>query len=309
MQYSTEQLKHWDMAPDNIKKVYDAGLRFNLTSGTLKNKKEFRKNLQKIIDRGLPQDVALASLTTFPAEAMGVNKVLGKIQPGYMANLVVTDGNYFDPKSRITSIWLSGKEYYIADRYKPKLAGKWSLEIGKETYDLEFSIPSSYKKDKKLRQVALATNKLEGKLLFGDEILNLIDLKIYNTTIEFKLKGTLLKQDAMLAFKGKIVKDRISGKIYDGSKKDYTFIAKRTEKVKPISRDKDIASDTKLFFPEGAYGLDKELLSPNAILIDNATIWTCGPKGIVEDWDILFVNGKIDRLLPISVCPWEALWL
>ena len=53
---------------------------------------------------------------------------------------------------------------------------------------------------------------------------------------------------------------------------------------------------------EGAYGLEKELLSPNAVLIDNATIWTCGPKGIVEDWDILFVDGKIDKIAPdISV--------
>ena len=308
LQYSTEQLKHWDMAPDNIKKVYDAGLRFSLTSSTLKKKSEFRKNLQKIIDRGLPQDVALAALTTFPAEAMGLSKVLGKIQPGYMANLVVTDGNYFDPKSRITSIWLSGKEYYIAQRHKPKLAGKWNLEIEKKTYDLEFSIPSSYKKNKKLRQTALDANKLEGKLFFGDVTLNLIDLKIYNSTIEFKLKGTLLEQDAMLAFKGQIIKDRISGKVYDGSKKDYTFIAKRTVEVKPIARDKDIASDAELFFPEGAYGLNKNLLSPNAVLIDNATLWTCGPKGIVEDWDILFVNGKIDKVAPdISVPMGSAL--
>ena len=36
-QYSTEQLKHWSMAPDNIKKVYDSGLFFSLTSSQLKN--------------------------------------------------------------------------------------------------------------------------------------------------------------------------------------------------------------------------------------------------------------------------------
>ena len=308
LQFSNEQLKHWDMAPDNIKKAFDADLRFSLTSGTLKNKKDFRKNLQKIIDRGLSQDVALAALTTYPAEAMGAEKILGKIQPGYMANLVVTDGNYFDTRSRVTSIWLAGKEKYITDRHKPIIAGKWELEIDKNTYDLEFSVPSTYKKTSDLRQKALATNKLEGKVKIGDETLNLVDLRISNKVIEFKVKGTLLGVDAMLAFKGQIKKDQFKGKVNDGTKKGLTFKAKRTVDIKPIIRQKDIASDLELYHPEGAYGLDKDLLSPNAILIDNATIWTCGPKGIVEEWDILFVNGKVDKVAPdISVPMGSAL--
>ena len=111
LQYSTEQLKHWDMAPDNILKVFEKGLRFSFTSGTLKNKKEFRVNLQRIIDRGLPKSVALSALTTFPAEAMGVEKTMGKIQPGYIANLVITDGDYFNTKSRVTSLWINGEEF------------------------------------------------------------------------------------------------------------------------------------------------------------------------------------------------------
>ena len=113
--------------------------------------------------------------------------------------------------------------------------------------------------------------------------------------------------DATLAFKGEIKKDKIIGTIYDGSK-DYPFKAKRTVTVERIARDKEVMSESKVFFPEGAYGLDKELLTPNAVLIDNATIWTCGPKGIVEDWDILFVNGKIDKVAPdISVPMGSAL--
>ena len=44
------------------------------------------------------------------------------------------------------------------------------------------------------------------------------------------------------------------------------------------------------------------------MLIDNANIWTCGPKGIVNEWDILFVNGKIDKVAPdISVPMGSAL--
>jgi len=307
LQFSNEQLKHWDMAPDNIKKVFDADLRFGLTSGTLKKKSDFRKNIRRIIDRGISQEVVLAALTTYPAEAMGMDKVLGKIQPGFMANLVITDGNYFDLRSRVTSVWLAGKEKYITERHKIILAGKWDIDIMGNTYELELSVPSIYKKDKNKNQTALANNQLEGKLKIGDETLNLIGLKIHGKTIEFKVSGSLLDVDAMLAFNGEAKKDKIIGMIYDGSK-DYDFKAKRTVEVKPIPRDKELVSEAKLFFPEGAYGLDKELLSPNAILIDNATLWTCGSKGIVEEWDILFVNGKIDKVAPdISVPMGSAL--
>jgi imidazolonepropionase-like amidohydrolase len=238
---------------------------------------------------------------------MGLEKTLGKVQPGFMANLVVTDGNYFDPRSRVTSVWLSGKEKYIADRHKTRLAGKWDLIIQNKTLKLEFDVPSRLKKDKDKNQMALANNQLEGKVISNDQSFNLIDLKIDGSGIDFKLKGTLLNIDATLAFKGEIKKDRIVGMVFDGSMEN-EFKAKRTLSSKKVTREKETMSESELFFPEGAYGLDKELLSPNAILIDNATIWTCGPKGIVEDWDILFVNGKIDKIAPdISVPMGSAL--
>ena len=44
------------------------------------------------------------------------------------------------------------------------------------------------------------TNKLEGKVKIGDETLNLVDLRISNKVIEFKVKGTLLGVSA-IAFK------------------------------------------------------------------------------------------------------------
>ena len=65
------------MAPDNLKKIFESGMLFSISA--YKNKKDFRKNLQRVTDRGLSKDILLASLTTFPAEAMGVGKFIGKI--------------------------------------------------------------------------------------------------------------------------------------------------------------------------------------------------------------------------------------
>ena len=88
LQYSTQQLKHWDMAPDNLKKLSEKNIKYSLTSSGLKNKKDFRKNLSKSIRRGLNEIDALASLTTIPAKAFGQSKRLGKIAPGYILSLI-----------------------------------------------------------------------------------------------------------------------------------------------------------------------------------------------------------------------------
>jgi hypothetical protein len=62
-----------------------------------------------------------------------------------LANLVVTDGDYFDPKSRIISLWLSGEEHYIAPRHFLSAKGTWALDFHKKEYVLEFSLPKPKK--------------------------------------------------------------------------------------------------------------------------------------------------------------------
>ena len=301
LQYSTEQLKHWDMAPDNIYKVFEKGIRFSFTSATLKNKKDFRKNIQKIIDRGLPKSVALSAMTTYPAEAMGLENILGKIQPGFLANLVITDGDYFDTKSRVTSLWMNGKEYFVANRHKTIVKGNWELDISGKIFDLSFQSSQAKKKTKPEKSPQQSKERLTGTIKNKDLSISINEIEVYETTIEFKVDGKFLDEEGMLAFKGQIGKDKIIGKFFDGSKQK-SFAAKRGKKGSSVKRKKDLKSDTKLYYPEGSYGLNRDLLTPNAILIDNATIWTCGPNGMLQDWDILFVNGKIDKIAPdISV--------
>jgi len=56
------------------------------------------------------------------------------------------------------------------------------------------------------------------------------------------------------------------------------------------------SSDLKVVYPEGAFGLERKPNRPHLILVNDATIWTCGPKGILKGWDILFQDGKIRRI-------------
>jgi len=51
--------------------------------------------------------------------------------------------------------------------------------------------------------------------------------------------------------------------------------------------------DKKLAMPLGAYGTKDGPFSPAAVLVTDATIWTCGPDGIVENADLLVIGGKV----------------
>ena len=91
--------------------------------------------------------------------------------------------------------------------------------------------------------------------------------------------------------------DSFSGSANDGSDRTIAFTAKRSKIRKKAKPKKENPSELVSFYPEGSYGLKNiRSRSNDAILINDATLWTCGPKGILEDWDILLVDGKIEKV-------------
>lgn len=104
---------HWHFAPTNPSRLDDAGVRFAFTTDGLDDAKDFLKNIRLAVQRGLDRDVALAALTTTPAQWMGVDNVLGKVQAGSMANLVVTDGDLFDAKTKVCETWVAGQRFEV----------------------------------------------------------------------------------------------------------------------------------------------------------------------------------------------------
>ena len=136
LQYTTQQLKHWDMAPDNLMKLTTAKINVALTSSGIKTKSNFRKNHSKSVRRGLSETEALAALTTNPAKEFGQSKRLGKVAPGFIANLVVTDGNYFNETSKVNSVWIDGNEYEVLPDPIVDANGNWLLREGDNNWTL-----------------------------------------------------------------------------------------------------------------------------------------------------------------------------
>jgi len=113
-QVTLDNLRAWDWAAENPALLRQQKLEIALTTYSLADKKAFRKNVKAAVERGLSEDDALAALTTIPAKLCGVDKQLGTIEPGKMANLTIVDGKgYFDPESRVREVWVDGRNYHV----------------------------------------------------------------------------------------------------------------------------------------------------------------------------------------------------
>jgi len=116
----TRELRRYVQAPENPRRLHEAGLRFALSTRGLRNPADFPRHMRKIIEAGLPADVALAALTTVPAEMFGVSAMLGTVEPGKIANLFVADGDLFAEKTKVRLVFVDGHEYKLEEDRKAK---------------------------------------------------------------------------------------------------------------------------------------------------------------------------------------------
>ncbi|MGB2592832.1 MAG: amidohydrolase family protein [Candidatus Acidiferrum sp.] len=130
---SVRTLRFRDKAPSTPAALAKAGVPFAFYSGGIAAPKDILKAAKKSIDAGLAPDAALRALTLAPAQIYGVEDRLGSIETGKIANLVVTDGDLFDDKTKIKLVFVDGKRFEIHEPEKPKdapkgsMAGKWKL--------------------------------------------------------------------------------------------------------------------------------------------------------------------------------------
>jgi imidazolonepropionase-like amidohydrolase len=111
---SLRLLRFREKAPSSPAALEAAGVRYAFYSDGLSSPGEVLKNVREAVDAGLPADSALRALTLTPAEIFGVANSLGSIEPGKLANLVVTDGDLLGDQTRITLTIVKGRVYEVS---------------------------------------------------------------------------------------------------------------------------------------------------------------------------------------------------
>lgn len=108
---SLRTLEIRDKAPASPIALAAAGVKFAVSSDGIETPKDVIRALKKSIDLGMKKEDALRALTLNAAEIYGLGARLGSIDKGKIANLLVTDGDLFDEKTKVKMVFVDGVKY------------------------------------------------------------------------------------------------------------------------------------------------------------------------------------------------------
>lgn len=111
-------------APKAPGELAKAGVTFAFESAGLSDPNDFLKNASKAVKAGLAEDAAIRALTLNAATIAGVADRLGSLEKGKTANLIVTDGNLFDEKTKITRVFVNGRSIALEPATPPSGRGR-----------------------------------------------------------------------------------------------------------------------------------------------------------------------------------------
>lgn len=272
------QLKHWELAPFNPARFAEQNIPFALTLDGLKDKKEFRKNLLKAIQYGLTPAQALRALTETPAKLIQLENQIGAVKSGYIANLIVTDGDLFDENSSMLETWVAGKRYRHAEIPEYDLRGTFRLTFLNNNFTAEIK-----------GKAAKPEIKLNGSSLTAKPVLNsqIVTIRLNNAKGDtvYTLSGTFSNENIL------------SGTGTDAEGNTFTWKAERiSDFVFTPSAAKPKPDAGSVYYPFEAYGKTELPAPTGSLLIKNATVWTNEKEGVLEQTDILVENGVISKV-------------
>ena len=290
-QVTLTELKHWEMAPVNPSAFEKYFIPFSLTPHGMKDRKLFFKNIRKCVEYGLSESAALKALTFNPAEFLGVQDRVGAIRKGMIASFFISSKSVFEDGCTIHENWSKGVQFKFSDFNAPDLNGKYDLKIGAE----KFLFIIKHSDDKIMATVVLKdTTKTMVSMTFKDP-LSTIFYSVDSMNF-YRLSGNY--DESKKSFSGK-------GQRGNGDWVDWTLI--RTEETKPENQSKlglKLSEVGDVIYPFTAYGKKSEQKTLKekfktrlgAVLIKDATVWTNENQGILKEYDVYVVDGKIVRI-------------
>lgn len=286
-------LRHWYLAPENPARLANAGIRFSLTTYGLDKKSDFLKNLRTAIELGLDKDIALAALTVNPAGLFGISNTHGTIETGKKANIVVADGDLFENGSRIIDVWIEGSRFNIHRENDIDVRGGWQIVSQNGLIDGELAIEES------------RPGRFGGTITIGEEEIKLTAVSAQDLYRRFRadFSGEKLGISGHVRLTASVSGDRLYGWAEMAGQERVQWSAERaspaedTEEVEETEETEQEGRKRTLELaelrPGMEYGRTAIPEQPQHVLVRNATVWTMGPDGILENADLLVTRGKV----------------
>jgi imidazolonepropionase-like amidohydrolase len=104
-----------EIFPANAAELAKAGIGFALVSGASGDGAAVLKNVRAAIKAGLAKDAALKALTTEPARYLGLDRALGSLERGKIANIVLVKGDLLDEGAQVAKVFVDGVLFTYAE--------------------------------------------------------------------------------------------------------------------------------------------------------------------------------------------------
>lgn len=197
-----------EIYPSNAATLHQEGLAFALVSTKSSNPGDYLKNIRLAIKAGLPEEEALKAVTIQPARILGMDSILGTIEPGKIANIVLTEGEIFDQDSNIKMVFVDGIKFEIKEPPKGKkeaaadISGKWSARVSGPMGAMETIL--------EFQQTA---NQISGTISSEMGEWEITDGILSENKLTFTIRADIMGESMELAFEGTATQKRIEGTI------------------------------------------------------------------------------------------------
>jgi len=284
MQATLSQMKHWEMAPANLLALHQAGVKFAVTHNGVDAAADFWANMRLAVEYGLDPAVALAALTTVPAQISRQMDLLGTLEQGKIANFIITSGPLFEKETELYDNWVKGQRYEVNPMPEGRdIRANYSFKIGDSTYQI---------------QIKGKVSRPEGELSVSDSIKLKLNLNYANGFWSIWFEG---KKDQLMGVhrlslwsNGKNLSGKYTDASGNSSDVSWTYTSDFKEKEK---KEKESTNALLGYLPKPFADLGFDSL-PRAetILFRNATVWTNEKEGILTETDVVVSKGKITAI-------------
>ncbi len=291
---SLADLRHWYLAPTSPGQLADAGIDFAITTDGMSSISDFLPNLRIAVARGLSQDDALAALTTTPASWLGIDRTHGTIEAGKVANLVVTEGDLFTEEATVRDVWVQGTVYSITRPTQIDPRGTWRIASDDAWgFDAVLVLEGPLNRLRGSIEVAPGPNVGQG----GSIDLASASAVAETGRLEVRFDTEDLGFEGMALLAGSVRADEFYGWTSLPNGADPSFRGERTEAFEGADRGAVAMNvpeiDLPFIRPMMEYGRSSLPDQPAAVVVRNATVWTQGPQGMLENADLLVQAGRV----------------
>ena len=107
----------YDEAYARPAELHKAGVKFALSASDIQHLRLLPYHAGTAAAFGLPKDEALKAVTIYPAQIFGVDKLVGSIEVGKAATLIVTDGDPLEYRTKIKHMFINGKQTELTNKH------------------------------------------------------------------------------------------------------------------------------------------------------------------------------------------------